>query len=89
MRSAIKKRPPSQAASFVPNRGPLGSLRFLLGLLFHDSLPTVRPLPIVKAWRRADERGVNRLWRITHGGRSLQSKRRQGGGLTLRSSRLH
>jgi len=67
---AIKRRPPFQAASFVFHliAGPLGSLRFLLGLLFHDALPSTR----LKAWRRADERGVNRLWRITHGGRSLR-----------------
>ena len=67
---AIKRRPPFQAASFVFHliAGPLGSLRFLPGLLFHDALPSTR----LKAWRRADERGVNRLWRITHGGRSLR-----------------
>src|SRR6516225_1271103 len=36
-------------------------LRF--GLLFHDALPCGWPLTRSKGWCRADERGLNRLWR--------------------------
>ena len=40
----------------------LCSLRFLLGLLFHDNLPCFGPLSQSKQWQQADERGVNRSW---------------------------
>ena|SRR6516165_2985400 len=70
---AIKRRPPFQAASFVFHliAGPLGSLRFLLGLLFHDALPSTR----LKAWRRADERGVTDYGELLTGDVLYGSKR--------------
>jgi hypothetical protein len=40
----------------------LCSLRFLLGLLFHDNLPCFGPLSQSKQSQQADERGVNQSW---------------------------
>jgi hypothetical protein len=45
----------------------LCSLRFLLGLLFHDNLPCFGPLSQSKQWQQADERGVNQSWQRGRG----------------------